>query len=105
MPAGFGYQSQTWSVTRSGCQKPNAAPDAGMAVPADVGIVGSTDTLFAAHATPAITSLQVFPEKLGARAVDLVLRALDDERVESAVVPTAVVVRESTLRSGRRTDC
>ena len=25
-PSGFGYQAHTWSVTRFGCQNPNAAP-------------------------------------------------------------------------------
>ena len=29
-PSGFGYQAQTWSVTRSGCQNPNAAPVCGL---------------------------------------------------------------------------
>lgn len=81
-----------------------AAQDAGATVPGDVGIVGSTDTIFAAYASPPITSLQIFPDRLGAKAVDLVLRALDGEQVESAIVPTSVVARESTLRSSRPTD-
>jgi hypothetical protein len=29
-PSGFGYHAQTWSVTRSGCQKLSAAPDCGL---------------------------------------------------------------------------
>ena len=34
-PSGFGYQSHTWRVTRSGCQKLNAAPLVGLVAAQD----------------------------------------------------------------------
>ena len=75
-----------------------ALRDAGVTVPDDVGVAGSTDTLFAAHAVPRLTSVQLFPERMGETAVELLLLLVNGTDIESVLIPTEVIVRDSTLR-------
>jgi DNA-binding LacI/PurR family transcriptional regulator len=81
-----------------------AAQELGIAVPEELGIAGSGDTL-AAHAHPPITSIAGRTRELGEVAVELLLSMLDDVTWDGdRMLETHVVVRETTdLRAaGRR---
>jgi DNA-binding LacI/PurR family transcriptional regulator len=77
-----------------------AAADLQIAVPETVGIAGMTDTVFATHVVPRLTSIHLFPERIGDAAVDMLIALIEERDVVSpVVVATEVVVRESTRRS------
>jgi LacI family transcriptional regulator len=76
-----------------------AAHDAGLAVPRELGIAGSTDTLYAQHANPQLTSVHIFPELIGETAVGALLALLAGEPApQTRLIPTELIVRESTMR-------
>lgn len=77
-----------------------AAAEAGVAVPAELGVVGIGDNL-ASHTHPSLTSVRVFPERSGQSAVDLldaILRGLEPE--VPVLVEAQLMRRESTRRTG-----
>ncbi|MFJ8953223.1 LacI family DNA-binding transcriptional regulator [Streptomyces sp. NPDC102381] len=78
--------------------------DRGVRVPDDVSVVGADDTLLATTATPALTSVRIPLDALGERAVDLMLRRLDDPgRVpEELVLDSELIVRRSTGPAPRK---
>jgi DNA-binding LacI/PurR family transcriptional regulator len=76
-----------------------AAHDAGLDVPRDLGIAGSTDTLYAQHVNPRLTSVRIFPELIGETAVGALLALLAGEPPpQTRLIPTELVLRESTMR-------
>ena len=80
-----------------------AARELDIAVPHELGIAGAGDTL-AVHAHPTITSVHVEAVRLGELAVESILALVNgDDLPEERILPTHVVVRESTDRgsSGR----
>jgi DNA-binding LacI/PurR family transcriptional regulator len=78
-----------------------AASELGVCVPDELGVVGVTDSLIAAHARPPLTSVRVHAEQAGRLVVQLLDQLLRGEADISAprIVPTRLVSRESTARS------
>ncbi len=79
-----------------------ALSERGRKVPADVAIVGYDDIPFAAYTTPPLTSIRQDCHRGARLLVDKLLRAIRGERNESAVLPTELVVRPSSLREHYR---
>lgn len=80
-----------------------ACMDAGLAVPADVSIVGFDDIPLARLVNPRLTTVTQSVAGLGARAVELVLRrgeATTARRRRQVVLPVSLTVRESTAPPG-----
>ena len=76
-----------------------AAADLGIVVPDAVAIAGMTDTVFATHVVPRLTSIHLFPERIGDAAVAMLISLIEQRPVESPrIVPAEVVVRASTRR-------
>lgn len=68
---------------------------AGRRVPDDVAVVGYDDSAAATMSRPALTTVVNPISEMASRAVDLLLRVMDGEVVEPAILPTGLVVRES----------
>ncbi|QDO88428.1 LacI family transcriptional regulator [Ornithinimicrobium ciconiae] len=68
---------------------------AGRRVPEDVAVVGYDDSTAATMSRPALTTVVNPIAEMASRAVDLLLRVMDGDEVEPAILPTALVVRES----------
>lgn len=68
---------------------------AGRRVPDDVAVVGYDDSAAATMSRPALTTVVNPISEMASRAVDLLLRVMDGEAVDPAILPTGLVVRES----------
>ncbi len=68
----------------------------GRRVPEDVQVVGFDDIPLAAQASPALTTVRQDLEAAGRALVDLLLAALDGQAIEPLILPTTLVVRDST---------
>ena len=79
-----------------------ALREAGLSVPDDVALAGFDDTAVAEYVTPALTSVHVPTQEMGARAVEAVLRAASTPSAPAATVtlPTRLVVRASCGTAG-----
>ena len=76
-----------------------AASNLGMAIPRDLGVIGEGDTVLASGSIPTLTSIRVFPERLGDIAVRLLLDAHGgNPTTPETLVPVELVVRASTGR-------
>jgi LacI family transcriptional regulator len=78
----------------------------GMSVPGDVSVVGFDDAPLAEMTTPALTTVRQPLHQMGQTAVSLLLGRLagtGGERRRRHVLPTSLVVRESTAPPRRRT--
>jgi LacI family transcriptional regulator, galactose operon repressor len=77
-----------------------AARERGLRVPDDLSVVGFDDTIEAVIATPALTTVRQPLAEMGRMAVALLLRLLDNRRLEPLRVQlaTRLVVRDSTAR-------
>ena len=78
-----------------------AAAELGIAVPAELSVVGFDDSPAAALATPALTTVAQPHEEKGRLASEWLIRALEEgttlrERRRREILPTELVVREST---------
>jgi DNA-binding LacI/PurR family transcriptional regulator len=74
----------------------------GRKVPADVAIVGFDDIPFAALTTPPLTTVRQNCHAGARLLVEKLMRAIGNERNESVVIPTELVVRASSLREHYR---
>jgi LacI family transcriptional regulator len=74
-----------------------AANDAGLSVPADLRVIGFDDTRLAQLVRPRLTTVRVPMSEVGAAAVRLLVKRVEDPEAESTCVrlPTSLVVRES----------
>lgn len=72
-----------------------AATASGRDVPGDVAVTGWDDTPLAARVRPALTTVHQPLHELGARAARALFARMGGDVVRSAVLPTALVVRES----------
>ena len=75
--------------------------EAGLRVPADVSVAGFDDTRYAAVSNPPLTTIRQPAGKMGARLVEKLCLALEDDSQGSGgaeVVPHKLLVRESVGR-------
>jgi LacI family transcriptional regulator len=79
-----------------------AASARGLRVPADVSVVGFDDTIEAAITAPALTTVRQPLAELGRTAVSLLLRQLQNQRLEPLRIElaTRLVIRDSTAAPG-----
>ena len=76
-----------------------AANDLGIAVPETLGVVGEGATVLAASAFPPLTTIRVFPNRLGELAVALLLDEIaGTSGKRQLMVPAELLVRASTSR-------
>ena len=77
-----------------------ALHEAGVDVPGEVSIVGFDDIPIARYVTPALTTVRVAIDVLGARAASLLFRALADPIMSGdahrVVIPAELIVRQSS---------
>ena len=79
-----------------------AASDLAIAIPDELGVIGEGETVLAASSIPPLTSIRVFPNRLGDLAVNMLLGLIggnDGER--QTQVPVELVVRASSDRRQR----
>jgi DNA-binding LacI/PurR family transcriptional regulator len=73
-----------------------ALTDAGRDVPGDVSVVGFDDIADAADYRPPLTTVRQDFDRLGERAVARLVAGIEDGTVASDVIPTRLVVRDSS---------
>ena len=87
-----------------------AVHDGGLAVPQDISVVGFDDNPLAARMRPALTTVHQDVEEKGRAATSALIAAIDRRkdgskppaRSRHLVLPTSLVVRDSTARPRRR---
>ncbi len=82
-----------------------ALKDAGLAVPADVSVVGFDDILSASYATPSLTTVRQPLMEMGKRGAQILLERIADRKKEfptEIVMAPELVVRESTGQARNR---
>ena len=79
-----------------------AIEGAGLRIPQDVAVVGFDDSDYAPMAVPSLTSIRQNLVGLGTAAVEALLRTLDspEDAPPTSVLPTELIVRESTAVTG-----
>lgn len=71
--------------------------EAGIKVPDDVSIIGFNDIVQSAYTIPPLTTIKVFQEHMGQKAVTLLKEAIEGRDVkEKVLVSTKLIIREST---------
>lgn len=68
---------------------------AGYAVPRDVAVIGYDDILMASNFEPALTTISQQIKRGGELMVDLMMKILDGQTVETTLLPPELIVRES----------
>jgi len=71
----------------------------GLAVPEQVSVVGYDDIDMASHSFPPLTTVRQPIELAGGVMVDCLQAVLDGEQPDSRLLPTSLVVRESSLQN------
>jgi DNA-binding LacI/PurR family transcriptional regulator len=74
----------------------HAFAEAGLAVPADVSVVGFDDIPEAGYLNPALTTVRQDFQAIGQKAIDLVTAALDGSSTSVPLVPPELIIRDST---------
>lgn len=74
-----------------------ALHEAGRRIPQDVSVVGFDDIPMARFATPPLTTVMQDTTRAGQLLVDSLMQLVRDEPAESAMLPTSLVVRRSSL--------
>jgi DNA-binding LacI/PurR family transcriptional regulator len=77
-----------------------ALAEAGRAVPRDVAVVGFDDIADAADYLPPLTTVRQDFDELGERAVEALIRAIDGAAPRTELIPTRLIVRDSTAARG-----
>lgn len=68
----------------------------GLQVPEDISIVGYDDVPLAQLVEPALTTVNQQAPTLGRHAVNMLLRLMQRQHVESEIIPTQLIIRQST---------
>lgn len=79
---------------------------AGLNIPRDISIVGFDDIAFASLTEPTLTTINLPRNELGRRAVEVLIRSIDDLEKEGIEIriPTNLVIRNSTAPARIRPD-
>lgn len=77
----------------------NALDSNGFAVPANIAVVGYDDIALTRYYTPAITSVHQDREIGGRMLVEKLLKIIDGQDVRSSILPTNLVVRNSSQKN------
>lgn len=78
-----------------------ALEEHGMQVPGDIAVAGFDDVPSATFAHPPLTTVRQDTIEAGAILVDNLLRLINGEAVEAAILPARLVIRRSSLRESR----
>jgi DNA-binding LacI/PurR family transcriptional regulator len=80
----------------------DAIQEAGLRVPDDISVIGFDGTEESERAKPPLTTIVVPLEKIGATAMELLLRQMREEHIEANVItlPARLQVRASTAKAG-----
>lgn len=74
-----------------------AARDAGLRIPQDIALVGFDDIPISRYVMPALTTVHVPAREIGASAASILVSMLEDgPTLASVLLPTQIVVRDST---------
>ena len=68
----------------------------GIGVPADVSVAGFDDISVAAMTAPSLSTVRLPLREMGRLGFDAAIRALNGERLKPQILPTQVVLRDST---------
>jgi len=74
----------------------NALRDHGLSVPGDVAVVGYDDLMVSRYFHPAVTTIRQPVENGGEALVEALLKIVDGRRPRSQMLPTELVIRESS---------
>ena len=74
-----------------------AIEEAGLSVPGDIAVVGFDDSLIAQTSRPSLSSVQQDIVRLGEVVAELMINKLAGQDVDSVILPTTLVTRESSL--------
>jgi len=69
---------------------------AGKRVPQDIAVVGFDDISLAAHTTPSLTTVHQDLQRGARTLVELLLKRMEGEETSTVLLPTKLVVRESS---------
>jgi DNA-binding LacI/PurR family transcriptional regulator len=78
-----------------------ALEEQGLQVPADIAVVGFDDVPSATFVHPPLTTVRQDTTEAGAILVDNLLSLINGEAVETAILPTRLVVRRSSLHKSK----
>jgi LacI family transcriptional regulator, galactose operon repressor len=83
-----------------------AIGERGLSVPSDIAVVGFDDVQIAPLLRPPLTTIRQDKQALGAAAGEAVIRLIEDPDLVAPVItiPVELVVRESTLGTGRQAE-
>lgn len=73
-----------------------ALQECGLAVPGDVSLTGFDDLVLSQYTTPSLTTVRQDREVMGSGAVQRLVALIEGQDVSPLIVPTQLVVREST---------
>ncbi|MCZ7574015.1 MAG: LacI family transcriptional regulator [Ardenticatenaceae bacterium] len=73
-----------------------AAKSVGLGVPDDLSVVGMDNVRLARYVVPPLTTLHLPAYELGYQAANTLLRLIDGQQPPSALLPTELVIRESS---------
>jgi DNA-binding LacI/PurR family transcriptional regulator len=77
----------------------SALRERGRRVPEDCAVVGYDDIVVARYYHPSLTTIRQPVTSGGEALVEALLKILDGKRVASQILPTELIVRESSVRS------
>ena len=77
----------------------SALTQLGISVPGDILVVGYDDITMAAYYTPTISTIRQDRVLGGALLVEKLLKIINGEEIESALIPTELVVRNSSSKN------
>ena len=72
----------------------------GKSIPEELQVIGFTDGVLSKHASPSLSTIKQHAEEMGAKAAELLINRLEyekeDDRYETVVLETELILREST---------